>query len=183
MGDSFMKTNVRRLVYLAIFCAISVVLIYLIHLPLFPAAPFLEYDPADVPLLLSGFMFGPVWGLLTTVVACAVQATSVSASSGIIGFFMHVFATGVYVLVAGTIYHFSRKSLGATIAALIAATLAATAMMIPLNLIFTPMYGTPIEAVRDMMWTVIVPFNLIKFSMNSVITALLYRLLRRFIKG
>lgn len=178
-----MKTNVRRLVYLAIFCAISVVLIYVIHLPLFPAAPFLEYDPADVPLLLAGFMFGPLWGILTTVVACAVQATSVSAASGIIGFFMHVFATGVYVLVAGTIYRFSKKTLGATVTALVAATLAATAMMIPLNLIFTPMYGTPIEAVRDMMWTIIVPFNLIKFSMNSVLTALIYRLLRRFIKG
>ena len=178
-----MKTNVRRLVYLAIFCAISVVLIYLIHLPIFPAAPFLEYDPADVPLLLSGFMFGPIWGLFTTVVAWAVQATTVSAGSGIIGFFMHVFATGVYVLVAGSIYRYSKKTLGATILALLCATLAATAMMIPLNLIFTPTDGTPIEAVRDMMWPVIVPFNLIKFSLNSVLAALLYRLLRRFLKA
>ena len=32
--------------------AISIILVYLIHFPIFPAASFLEYDPADVPILI-----------------------------------------------------------------------------------------------------------------------------------
>lgn len=176
-----MKTNVRRLVYLAIFCAVSVALIYVIHLPIFPAAPFLEYDPADIPLMLATYMFGPLWGLAATVVASLIQAVTVSSSSGIIGFCMHVFATGTYVLVAGFLYNRMEKNLRATIVSLVVATLAAVAMMIPLNLIFTPMYGTPVDVVKSMMWPVIVPFNLIKFGLNSVITAVLYRSVKYFI--
>lgn len=29
--------------------ALSIVLVYVIHFPIFPAASFLEYDPADIP--------------------------------------------------------------------------------------------------------------------------------------
>ncbi len=177
-----MKTNVRRLVYLAIFCAVSVVLIYVIHLPIFPAAPFLEYDPADIPLMLATYMFGPLWGLATTVVASLIQACTVSASSGIIGFCMHVFATGTYVILAGLIHSRMGKDLRATIVSLIVATLAAAAMMVPLNLIFTPMYGTPIDVVKSLIWPVIIPFNLIKFGLNSVLTAVVYRSVRFFVR-
>lgn len=179
-GDSFMKTNVRRLVFLAIFCAVSVVLIYLIRLPIFPAAPYLVYDPADVPLMIATYMFGPWWGLAATAVASAVQASTVSAD-GIIGFCMHVFATGTYVIIAGLIYKGMGQNLRATIVSLVVATLAAAAMMVPLNLIFTPMYGTPIDAVKSLIWPVIIPFNLIKFGLNSIITAVVFRSVKYFV--
>lgn len=175
-----MKTNVRRLVFLAIFCAVSVVLIYLIRLPIFPAAPYLVYDPADVPLMIATFMFGPWWGLAVTAVASAVQAATVSAD-GIIGFCMHVFATGAYVITAGLIYKGMGQNLRATIVSLVVATLAAAAMMVPLNLIFTPMYGTPIDVVKSLIWPVIIPFNLIKFGLNSLITAVVYRSVKYFV--
>ena len=85
------------------------------------------------------------------------------------------------MLVAGFLYNRMGKNLRATIVSLVVATLAAVAMMIPLNLIFTPMYGTPVDVVKSMMWPVIVPFNLIKFGLNSVITAVLYRSVKYFI--
>lgn len=181
-GYSFMNTNVRRLVYLAVFCAVSVALIYLIHLPIFPSAPFLEYDPADIPLMIATFMFGPLWGLAATAAASFIQACTVSSGSGVIGFFMHVFATGAYVIVAGLLYQRMGKGLRATIVSLAVASLVAVAVMIPLNLIFTPMYGTPIDVVKSMMWPVIVPFNLIKFGINSVLTAVVYRSVRYAIR-
>ena len=177
-----MKTNIRRLVYLAIICAISVVLIYFIRLPIFPAAPYLEYDPADMPLMLAALMFGPWWGLAATVVASAVQAATVSAGSGIVGFFMHVFATGLYVIAAGLLYRLFGKKLRGLIFALIVATLVATAAMVPLNLIFTPMYGTPIDVVRGMIWPIIIPFNLITFGINSLVTALVYHSIKYIIE-
>ena len=52
-----MKT--RRIITIAVLAAISVVLVALIHFPIFPAVAFLEYDPADIPILIGTFAFGP----------------------------------------------------------------------------------------------------------------------------
>ena len=66
--------RVKRLVLLAMFTAIAAALITLVHFPLFPAAPYLQYDPADVPILIAAFAFGPAAGLIVTVLASFIQA-------------------------------------------------------------------------------------------------------------
>ena len=45
-------TNIRKLAVMALLVAVSVVLIYAVRFPLIPAAAFLEYDPADIPILI-----------------------------------------------------------------------------------------------------------------------------------
>ena len=70
-----------KLVKMGAMVAISVVLVYLIHFPIFPAVAFLEYDPADIPILIGTFAFGPVVGLILTVVTSVVQGLTVSASN------------------------------------------------------------------------------------------------------
>ena len=51
-----------------------------------------------------------------------------------------------------------------------------TALMVPLNLYFTVHYnGMPAEAVKAMIWPIIIPFNLCKGGINSVVTFLLYK--------
>ncbi|HRV34069.1 MAG TPA: ECF transporter S component, partial [Anaerovoracaceae bacterium] len=45
----------RNLAKLGILAAISIVLVALIHFPVFAAAPFLEYDPADIPIIIGTF--------------------------------------------------------------------------------------------------------------------------------
>ncbi len=174
--------NTRKLTTMAILAAISVVLVYLVHFPIFAAAPYLEYDPADIPLMIASFMYGPIAGLIVTAITCAIQAITVSAGSGIIGFFMHFFATGALVIVTGSISKKYRSNIG-NIVALILGVIVATLMMIPLNLIFTPMYGTPIDAVKSLMIPVIVPFNLIKFTLNSAVTFLVYTAIKGHIKN
>ena len=39
-----MNEKVRKLVTMAMLAALSIVLVYVIHFPIFPAASFLEYD-------------------------------------------------------------------------------------------------------------------------------------------
>ena len=48
-----MNEKVRKLVTMAMLAALSIVLVYVIHFPIFPAASFLEYDPADIPIPVS----------------------------------------------------------------------------------------------------------------------------------
>ncbi|MGL4282957.1 ECF transporter S component [Eubacterium aggregans] len=165
----------RFLVQMAVLAAMSVLLVYLIHFPIFPAAPFLEYDPADIPILIGTFMFGPVGGLIITAVACVLQGVTVSSASGIIGILMHFFATGSFVLVAGNIYKKNRTRKGAVIA-LVACALTMTITMLLWNIVMTPIFmGTPREAVLAMILPVILPFNLIKAGANAVITFFVYK--------
>lgn len=66
--DKIQRTQeVRKLAVMAMLVAVSVVLVYLVHFPIFPAAPFLEYDPADIPILIGAFAYGPLAGILLTV--------------------------------------------------------------------------------------------------------------------
>ncbi len=68
------KSDTIRLVKMGALVALSVVLVYLIHFPIFPAVPFLEYDPADIPILIGTFTFGPVTGMILTIVTSVIQA-------------------------------------------------------------------------------------------------------------
>lgn len=170
-----MNVKTKTLTQLGVLTAMSVLLVYLIHFPIFPAAPFLEYDPADVPILIGTFMFGPLGGMVLTAVVSVLQGVTVSSASGIIGIMMHFFATGSFVLVAGNIYKRKRTRGGAVIA-LILGALTMTMTMVIWNLVFTPLFmGTPIEAVKAMLVPVIIPFNLIKTISNAMITFVVYK--------
>ena len=71
------------MVKMGVMVAISVAMVYLVHFPIFPAVPFLEYDPADISILIGTFAFGPEAGLVLTVVTAVVQGLTVSAGSGL----------------------------------------------------------------------------------------------------
>lgn len=171
---------------MAMLTAVSIVLVINIHLPLIPAAPFLEYDPADIPVLIGSMMLGPVSGLIILLAVCIIQALTVSASSGIIGFFMHFIASSVLVLVASGIYS-RKKSVLSLIIGLVAGSLAMTVVMIPLNLVFTGIFmGAGTQTVVGMLMPAIIPFNLLKAGINSAITFAVFtpisHVLKKYIK-
>jgi riboflavin transporter FmnP len=176
-----MKFTTRSLVIMAFFVALSVVLVYLIRFPIFPAASFLEYDPADIPILIGGFAFGPVAGVILTVIAAGIQALTVSAQSGVYGFLMHVIATSVLVVVASLIYRYRHTIVGG-IVGLVSGTIAMSVVMVIANHFITPLFmGVPASAVDPMLLPVILPFNLIKAGANSVVTFLVYKAISRYI--
>ena len=175
--------NTRKLTTLAMLAALAIVLVALIHFPLVPAAPFLEYDPADIPIFIGTFLFGPAAGLALTAVVCVIQGVTVSAASGPIGIIMHFLATGTFVLLAGNLYraHRTRK---AALLGLAAGTLAMTAVMCVCNLVFTPLFmGSPVGEVVKLLLPAIIPFNLAKAAINSVITYLVYKPISRLVFG
>jgi len=174
--------NTRKLTTMGILVGLSVVLVFFIHFPIFPQAPFLEYDPADIPILIVTFAYGPLAGLAVTAVASVVQGLTVSVQSGPYGILMHVISTGSYVLAAGFIYLMIHSRLGAGIA-LICGVLVSAAIMGAANLIITPLFmGVPVEAVKAILIPVIIPFNLIKSGVNGFVTFLLYKPISNFIK-
>ena len=179
--------KIIRTAIMAMLTALSIVLVYTIHLPLIPAAPFLEYDPADIPVLIGAMMLGPVSGIIILLAVCIIQALTVSASSGIIGFFMHFIASSVLVLVASLIYS-RKKNTVSLLVGLIAGSIAMTAVMIPLNLVFTGIFlGAGTQTVIGMLIPAIIPFNLLKAGINSAVTFAVFtpisHILKKYVKS
>lgn len=167
--------STKKLAALGMLAALSIVLALLVRFPIIPTASFLEYDAADIPIFLGTFLYGPVPGLILTVVVSVIQGTTVSAGSGFIGILMHIFATGSYVLAAGFFYRYTRTMKGA-IVAMILGSVAMVGTMIVWNIIFTPIFmGVPKSVVLGMILPAILPFNVIKVGINSAATLILYK--------
>ena len=176
-----MLKNTRSLTVMAALIALSIVLVSIIHFPLFPAAAFLEYDPGDIPILISAFSYGPIAALIITILASGIQALTVSASSGIYGFIMHIISTMALCLPAGIIYSRKRTRVGALIALLVGIVFVACVMLVANHFITPYFMGAPTEAVDAMLLPVILPFNLIKAAINCFVTMLIYKPLSKFV--
>ncbi len=177
------KIDVLKMAEMAMLVAISIISLYVIPLwSIFPSAAFLQYDIADVPVLIGTMLFGPGSGLLILALVSAIQGLTISAASGWVGIIMHFCASGALVLVSGFIYK-KWKKVWSLIIGLVLGSLAMTALMVPLNLILTVrFFGVPYEAVKDLLVPAIIPFNLIKAGLNSALTVALFFPIRKIFK-
>jgi riboflavin transporter FmnP len=151
------------------------------HFPILPAAPFLEFEVSDIPVLIAAFAFGPIPGFIVGAVSILLHDVIIGMASGPYGMIMHLVANAAFVLIAGAIYQRHKTKKGALIALLVGG-LSMTAAMIPANLFITPHFmGVPVEAVVAMLPTVILPFNLIKVAIDGVVVFLLYKRLSPFL--
>lgn len=171
------KSRTFQLVFMAMLSAIAVVLMILVRpFPLIPATPFLIYDMADIPVLIGTMLGGIIPGLLVLLVTALIQAFAMGGD-GWVGFVMHFISSGMMVVFVG-IFHTCNPKWWKTALGLITGTLAMTAVMIPMNLILTPLFmGVPRDAVIALLLPAIIPFNLLKGALNCVITLIVYRLL------
>ncbi|MBE6757226.1 MAG: ECF transporter S component [Ruminococcaceae bacterium] len=180
-SESVNSKHLIRLCQASCLAAVALVLVYFIHFPLIPAAPFLEYDMADVPVLLVTVLFGPLWGGAVLTAVSLVQAFMLGGN-GWVGAVMHIVSSGVLVLIVGM---FSRRSVRPARLAvgLLLGTLAMATVMVPMNLTLTVYFlGTPRAAVIQMLLPAIVPFNLLKAGINSALTAAVYTTLRPLLR-
>lgn len=167
-------SSTRRLVQMAVFAAASLVLMLTIQFPIFPAAPYLKYDPADVPSLIGAFWLGPVAGLAITAVK-AFLYLFLKGTDGPIGAAMNFAACGTFAFVAALIYRRFHSRMGA-LAGLFAGTVAMTLIMIPINYyVGLPLWGIPAPGRMPLILSTITPFNLIKGLISSVLTMLIYK--------
>ncbi|MEG1384992.1 MAG: ECF transporter S component [Oscillospiraceae bacterium] len=173
------KERTKRISRLAMLTALSVVLVALIRFPIFPAAPYLTYDPADVPILVAAFMYGPWHGVAVTAIVSVLQGLTVSADGGPIGIIMHILATSAFCLTAGYIYK-AKRTLKGAITGLVFGAIAMSLVMAGCNVVLTPLYtGLPRSEVINMLVPIVIPFNLIKAGLNSVVTFLIYKPVER----
>ena len=185
----------RELSTVAILAAIAAVL-FMIEIPV---VLFYKLDLSSLPVLLGAFAMGPMPGTMILLVKAALGLLH-STSQGvgeladfIMGFAMMFPAALVYQRVKNRSGAITGMVLG-TVIATIVAILTNVYIMIPF---YSAAYGMPVESIVAMgtglipavnsVWTFVFfitgPFNLIKWLVISVVTALVYKPLSPILPG
>lgn len=171
------RWDTRQLVVMALMCAISVLLSF-VEFAIFPAAAWLKYDASFVPAMICGFAYGAGPGMSVGMISVVLHALM---SGNFWGAVMNALVVCGYVIPAALVYKFMRTWKGAIIG-LVLSFVAAIALAIVGNLLVTPLYaGMPMEAVADMIVPILLPFNIMKAALNSVITLAIYKAISNLI--
>ncbi|MDD6785581.1 MAG: ECF transporter S component [Eggerthellales bacterium] len=171
------RWDTRQLVVMALMCAISVLLSF-VEFAIFPAAAWLKYDASFVPAMICGFAYGAGPGMSVGMISVVLHALM---SGNFWGAVMNALVVCGYVIPAALVYKFMRTWTGAIIG-LVLSFVAAIALAIVGNLLVTPIYaGMPMEAVADMIVPILLPFNIMKAALNSVITLAIYKAISNLI--
>lgn len=165
------KWDTRQLVTMALLCAISVLLSF-IEFPLIPGISWLKYDASCMPAMVVGFAFGPSAGIVVGAVSALIHGMMLGDW---VGALMNIFIVVAMVLPSAAIYRKQHSFKGAIIG-LVVAVVAAIVVAIVSNLAIDPFYfGMPFEAVVALVVPVLLPFNIIKAIINSVLTIVIYK--------
>jgi len=165
------RWSTKQLVTMALMCAIAILLSF-IEFPIFPAASFLKLDISFVPSAVMGFAYGSGPGVLVGV-ACAVAHGAITGNW--VGCLMNIIACCAFVIPASIIYKRNRTFKGAMIGLVVSIVCLVVAAIIA-NLAIDPtFYGIPFDVVAGLIVPAILPFNIIKGMVISVLTAIVYK--------
>lgn len=189
------QLNTRFLAITAMLAALATAIMFLeLQIPIFPA--FLKLDLSDVIALIAAFSLGPISGIFVELIKNLIHLTmTITGGVGEFGNFL----IGVSLVVpAGLVYKY-RRSFSGALTGLGAGTLSMCVIGFFVNyFMLIPVYVKlfSLDAVMEMATSAIpsidslftlvlygiVPFNLFKGVIVSVITLLLYKRIARLIK-
>ena len=194
-------TPARRVSIIGICAAIATVL-HVLDFPLIFLAPdFYKLDFSELPVLLCGFFLGPSATVACEGVKILLKLLVKGTSTAFVGDFANFFVGCSFVLPA-TIWYHAHKSKHSAIIGLILGTLSMTVIGTAFNAVyllpkFAQLYGIPLDAIIGMgsainasvtnvvtfVMICVAPLNLVKGTMVSVLTLLLYKRVARPLFG
>lgn len=171
------RWDTRQLVIMALMAAIATLLSF-VEIPILPAAPWLKYDPSFVPSMVTGFAYGAGPGVAVGLVTAILH---IFMTGNFWGGIMNILVVCAYVIPAALIYVRNHTWRGAAIG-LIVGSVCQIVVAILANIVITPIYaGMPVEAVIALIIPVLIPFNVLKVVLNSVITIAVYKAISNLI--
>lgn len=164
------NNNIKKITVIAVLCAIA----YLVSF-IFPfKVSFLTFDLKDAIIAISALMYGPIAGLVSSVIVPFLEFITTS-ETGIYGLIMNFLSSAAFSVTAGIIYKY-RRSFSGAILSMCASVLAVTAIMLLANMFITPYYmGVERGMVVELIPSLLLPFNLIKSVINASLTLLIYK--------
>ena len=172
MAKTTNKNNLNKLICMGMLTALAVAADIFLRLP--GIGGFLTYEPKDVILTIGGFIFGPLAGIVMSLLVCLIEMVTVS-TTGFIGLLMNFLSSAFFVGVSAVIYQ-RKKTLSRAVIGLISGAFSMLAIMLLWNYIMTPIYmGVPREKVLELFVPLLIPFNLLKAFLNAALTLFLYK--------
>ena len=199
-GDKGRILTARKTAMIGMFSAIAGVLMT-IEFPVPFAPPFYGIDASELPVLICGFAFGPVASILTEFVKIIIKLLFKPTSTAFVGEHAN-FCVGCSMILPATLIYHARKKKATAVIGSAAGTLCMTVFGTLFNAVyllptFAVMYGMPLEAIIGMGTEInsnitnvftfvafcVAPLNLLKGSVVSVLTFLLYKPLSPILKA
>ena len=192
-------TNVKRLVMIGLLGALAgILMLFKFPLPFMP--PFMEFDLSGLVEVIGGFVLGPGAAVLIILVKLLVKLAFMGTSTMLTGEVSNFLLSCAYAVPAAWIYqhHKSRKSgaIGMAAGTILCSIAAVASNLLLIFPFYVKLMGMSMEEIVAMCSAVnplmkntltlalfgIVPFNLIKYGITSVITRLVYKRVSKTMK-
>lgn len=190
--------STRNMVKISILAVISMVLMFF-DISTWFAPPFLKLDISDLPALLGSFAMGPMAGVLVQLVKNLLNLFIEGSMTGGVGELSNFIVGSAMAYTAGFIYYrkktFSRAVLGLGVGVLVMTLFASLSnyfvvfplysKLMPLDQIIemTAMINSRVVDYKSLILYAVVPFNLLKGTVVSAITLLVYKRISPVLKG
>ncbi len=193
-------SSTKKITIIGMFSALAAVLMY-IEFPLwFAPADIYKLDFSEIPVLICSFIFGPVTGIVCELVKILIKIIIKPTSTAFVGEFANFLIGCSFVVPASAIYHFGKSRKKAVIG-MISGTLVMVGVGSLLNAlfllpVFSVFYGIDLNiivsmgtalnsSVKDVMSfaaLIVVPFNLIKGILVSLVVFFVYKPISSILK-
>lgn len=192
--------STRKIAMIGVFSAIAAAL-HVLDFPIFFAPEFYKLDFSEIPALIGAFAFGPVAGVMIEFCKILLKLMIKGTSTAFVGDLANFVIGCSFVLPASIIYMY-RKNKKNAIVACVTGTLCMTIFGSAFNAIyllpaFSKLYGMPIDVIVGMGTAVnpsitsintlvlfaVVPMNLLKGSIVSIVTMLVYKRISPILKS
>ena len=188
------KVSPARRVSIIGICAAIAAVLPVLDFPLIVLAPeFYKLDFSEVPVLLCGFYLGPSATVVCEGVKILLKLILKSTSTAFVGDLANFVVGCAFVLPATVLYH-AHKSRHSAVIGLVVGTLSMTVFGSAFNAVyllpkFAELYGMPLDAiiasgtairsgvnsVSTFVMLCVAPLNLVKGTVVSILTMLLYK--------
>ena len=172
--------SATHIAYMALFTALAFVVTFL-EFPIFPAAPYLKLDFANVFFMIEGFIFGPVEAVFS--IGVKELLCLAKSSSGGVGELANFLMSTAYVIIPAIVYRFKKGRWWVALYLLCACVLQIS-VSLPVNryINFPFFMGGGAAAAFAGAWGFVLAFNAIKGVAVSLVVFLIYKPLSRIIK-
>lgn len=186
------RMTVKTIARIGILSAVAVVLM-LFEFPLPFAPSFYQLDFSEVAVLLGTFAMGPVEGVIIEALKILLNVMFTGSQTAYVGEFANFLIGCAFIIPAGIIYkrHKTKKTaligmIAGTLCMALAGALMNYYVLLPM---YSTLYGLPMDTIIGMGTALIpavktefsfvalcvVPFNLVKGALVSLVTFLLYK--------
>lgn len=194
--------KVKKMALIGILGALSAVLMIFIHFPLPFMPPFMDFDFASVPEMIGGFALGPSAAVMIIAIKILIKLCLIGTSTVFTGEVQNFILSLAYVLPAVYVYQ-RNKSKKSAIQGMMLGTVICTIVSVFSNIYFIiPFYAKlyanmTFEAIIGMCAAInpmvnsaftlaifgIIPFNIIKNGITSIVTVILYKKISSMVKS